>query len=550
MSSPAFTSTRSIGHRAPLLWLVLPMMAGLGAAKMGYSAPPSWLFAAGLSAVVVGAAVASRSACVSLALLASAMFLAGVASYQTHSPNVGAWDSLPPREMRLTVRIDRPFSSSNTRRSSALATIVRADRFDELAGRRVYLSIDRRRGESPLIRSAVAVVDGVLETLPADPSVDSFDGYLVNAGIQFRLTRGRLIEEKMPPSRYAQFCARSAQYFATVLGRGVENKRPRLVAVYRAMLLGQQSELSEEQRSMFRESGTMHVFSISGLHIAAIAAGLHALLSAMRLPSLVRYGFGLLTLWLYVDITGAAPSAIRAFIMVALIQSALALRVARNPIAALTASSLIILLIDPLQLFSASFQMSYGIVAALLLLGLPLADRWQQKLALFRHLPPATWGWPRKVVDVVWRGLVSASAIGIAAALVGAVTGLTFFKLFTPGAFLANLWLIPASTGVLFMGMISLLCGLVGFADGSSFANHAAVLLLWGIESGTRLVVGLPGVWIAGEFKLPWLGSVAFSALLAVLAMGYANNWSGPHRYFWAPFALVIVTLLFGVQFH
>ena len=37
---------------------------------------------------------------------------------------------------------------------------------------------------------------------------------------------------------------------------------------------------------MFRESGTMHLFSISGLHIAAIAIALHMLLGLFRLPAL------------------------------------------------------------------------------------------------------------------------------------------------------------------------------------------------------------------------------------------------------------------------
>ena len=38
-------TSRSLGHRAPLLWLVLPLMAGLAAGKAGDFLPVPWLLA-------------------------------------------------------------------------------------------------------------------------------------------------------------------------------------------------------------------------------------------------------------------------------------------------------------------------------------------------------------------------------------------------------------------------------------------------------------------------------------------------------------------------
>jgi competence protein ComEC len=293
----------------------------------------------------------------------------------------------------------------------------------------------------------------------------------------------------------------------------------------------------------------MHVFSISGLHIAVIAMGLHALLLLIRLPRVVRFVIGLIALWLYVDITGAAPSAVRAFVMVAVVETAMVLRLPRNPLSALATSALIILVFAPLQLFSASFQMSYGIVAALLLLGLPLADSWQSRLTLFRDLPKVSWGWHRRWIDLAWRATLAAAAIGTAASLVSAVTGVLFFNLFTPGALLANLWLIPACTGVLYMGMLSLLFGAPGFATGSVLANHAALLLLWTVEKGIQFSVEIPAMWFEAVFKNSWLGPLTLGALLIVLVVGYAGNWQGWHKGYWAPFAVVGLALVFGVTF-
>ena len=43
--------------------------------------------------------------------------------------------------------------------------------------------------------------------------------------------------------------------------------------------------LTEEQHTIFMQSGTMHLFAISGLNIAVIAGALEALLLLLRLPT-------------------------------------------------------------------------------------------------------------------------------------------------------------------------------------------------------------------------------------------------------------------------
>lgn len=538
--------SRSLGHRAPLLWLVLPLMGGLAVGKIlnGWWTP--WLLVAALLSVAICVA---RPASATTAIC-SAMFLAGIASYALHRPRLADWDELPPREARLTLRVDRTFGQRDPHKLGGLATVIRGDEpLQELAGQRIYFSFTLRRGDLLPIRSAIIFAQGVIAALPNNPPGNTFDSYLANAGINFRLSRARMLTEEKPPNGYYRFCALQAQRFSSMLGNGVISKRPELVGVLRAMLLGQQHELSEEQVANYRATGTMHVFSISGLHIAVIATGLHALLSLFRLPRLARFPLGLIALWLYVDITGGAPSAIRAFVMVAVVEFALALRLPRNPLSALTASTLIVLLYDPLQMFGASFQMSYGIVAALLLLGLPLGDCWQQKLALFRYLPKPAWGWQRTAIDAVWRGIVSAAAIGMAASLVSALTGILFFNLLTPGAFLTNLWLIPASSLVIYMGMLSLMAGIAGVAICTALANHAAIVVLWLIEAGIHFSMKLPAMWFAASFRSTWIGPVSLMSLFALLIIGYRREWRGWHRWYWPPFAVVVLVLIFGVQF-
>ncbi|MEY2881163.1 MAG: hypothetical protein RLZZ15_3543, partial [Verrucomicrobiota bacterium] len=279
-------TSRSLGHRAPLLWLVAPLMAGLAVGKFGALAPVPWLLGGALAAAGTAVVVAGRAAkwwwwtaiCV-------AMFLAGAAGYALHRPRLAAWENLPPREARVALRVDRVFAQKDPRRVSGLGTIASAEaHLRELAGQRVYFSLALGRGESAPVRSAEVAAVGVLVTLPRDPPADSFDGYLAGAGMNFRLTRGRLLATTRPATAYHRFCARAGERFRAILSEGIARKRPALAGLLRGMMLGETHELSDEQHALFMRSGTMHLFAISGLNIAVIAGALQAMMGLLRVP--------------------------------------------------------------------------------------------------------------------------------------------------------------------------------------------------------------------------------------------------------------------------
>ena len=390
---------------------------------------------------------------------------------------------------------------------------------------------------------------GVLQTLPRNPPGDTFDGYLANAGVNFRLTRAKVLATTAPATVYHRFCDAALRRFDRLLDHGIE-AHPGLSGVFRAMLLGQQQDLSDEQNLMFMQSGTFHLFSISGLHIAAIAGAIYGILMLLRLPSWGQVLIGAVLLWLYVDITGGSPSAVRSWIMVMFLHGSRVLRVPGSPLAALVASAFVVLILQPMQLFSASFQLSYGIVAALLLLGLPLADLWMQRWALFGDLPKSAWRWHHHGRDWAWRSFIGMLAIGLASTLVSTISGVTIFKLFTPGSLVANLVLIPASVLVVLAGFLSLLCGLVGLSGLGLVFNYAGILVLAGIEQGVRFFVGLPGVYHAAHFSSTWLGFAALGVVIAAIFYGYAVRWELKRGGFWPPFALAVLALVLGVRFE
>jgi len=542
--------SRSLGHRAPLLWLVLPFIAGLVLAKVTDSRLVLIPLLLALASGIMAVRAARRSPGAWGPALGVTALLAGFASHPLHRVRLDVWDSLPPREARLTVRVDRVFAPAQAGRAAGLATIVGTDsHLHELMGQRLYFSLQLPDSQAPPIRGAVLATVGVLVALPANPPLETFDGYLAGAGMTFRLTRGRVLGEVEPAPAHQQAYAQLAAFFSAVLGRGIEEKRPALAGLLRAMMLGATRELSDEQHALFMQSGTMHLFAISGLNIGVIAGALQALLLLVRLPAWPRFLIGAALLWVFVETTGASSSAVRAFAMAVFIQAALVLRQPANVLAALVLSAFVVLLISPLQVFSASFLMSYTIVAALLTLGLPLSDAWLARWSPWRDLPRPLWRPWQRIIESGWRLLLPSVAVGLATTPVSLLTGVQYFQLLTPGALLTNLLLIPGAMVVTIGGFASLVCGLIRLDAGVVLCNHAAALVLLMIEEVVRLSVEWPGAFVPARFVASWVGPVALTALLATLFAGYASNWSVKRGGWWPPVVVVGLTLLFGLNY-
>jgi competence protein ComEC len=482
--------------------------------------------------------------------MVAAMILAGLASFALRRQPPTAWGGRPAREARLTLRIDRLYPPAGTRpAASGLATIVRTEpHLRDLTGQRIYFSAAPRRGAAPPEPSEIVLVLGLLAPVPAQPPAGSFDDSLADQGLKFQLIRGRVLATERPPNAYRQFCARLAGRMTVLLGAGL-GRQADLAGLYRAMLLGRKRELSADQRQLFLRAGAMHLFAVNGIHITTVAIALHALLSLLRCPRPLESACVLAVLWLDVDTTGASPSAMRAFLMVGTVEVARTLRRPANPLASLAAAGTIILVADPLALFSASFQMSYGVMVGLVTLGLPLAAHWNERLAPYRHLPRINWSFRQRCRAQLQHHLLDALGLGAAAAAVGAISGVEFFNLLVPGGLAANLVLVPPALLVIVAGVGSLVLGFSGAPAAGRFCNLAAGIVLAAMTRTARAATAIPGVYFAARFRSAWIGPAALGLLLATCLFGYAGNWRRGRGGFWPPFALVGVVLALGVRY-
>jgi competence protein ComEC len=540
---------RCLGHRAPLLWLALPLMAGIAVAGEGIAPGPLPALIAALGAAAFAIGAARRRPGLWALALAAAMILAGNAAFTLRRYRPRGWDDLPPREARLSLRIERPFPQAKAGSAAGIGVIAGTDPLlREFAGQRIAYALSLRKGQSPPEASAVVSAAGLLSVLPRDPPAGSFDAALAGMGLNLRLARGRLIAESRPPDGRHRFSSHLAGRVAAILGLGLE-RHPALAAILRSMMLGRKGDLAPDQRLLFLHSGAMHLFAINGVHIGIVALSLHALLAALRCPRWAACAAVLPVLWLDVAATGASPSAMRAFATIGILEAAAVLRRPQSPVAALAASALAATIADPTALFSASFRMSYAVVAAILLFGLPLADRLKTDHPPFRHLPEPMWTPVQRAVARLKMHLLAAAGIGGAAAAVGAVTGIGAFGLLTPGALLSNLFLVPLASLVIAAGCASAAAGLAGAAGLSRLFNRAAGVTLGAMAGGMGVAVRIPGAWLDAHFRAPWLGSAALAALLAAMLAGYSLGWRRDRGGFRPPLLLLAAVLAFGVRF-
>lgn len=161
--------------------------------------------------------------------------------------------------------------------------------------------------------------------------------------------------------------------------------QPREESVLEALLLGYKEDLAPETKRAFQASGAAHVLAVSGLHTGIIYSILWTLLTlgGRRKPLYEERGkrialsiIILLGLWTYSLITGFCPSVVRAAIMASVFQLGYMCYRPVNARNSVAAAAVLILLFSPRSLFSASMQLSFAAVVAIL---------WAIKIIDYRH---------------------------------------------------------------------------------------------------------------------------------------------------------------------
>jgi len=249
-----------------------------------------------------------------------------------------------------------------------------------------------------------------------------------------------------------------------------------------ALLLGERADVDKAVLKSYSDTGTIHIISVSGLHVGIIFLVLQHLFKLVRVlkNELLKCALMILCIWFYAMLTGLPASVIRSACMISFYCIGKAINHQSNTINHVAASALFLLSIDTLYLFDVGFQLSY-----LAVLGILYLQKWI-----------SNWYQPKnKVMTYIW----STTSVSLAAQLFTLPLCWYYFHQFPNYFIIANLIAIPlssvalyASIGVLVFSKIHYVVLLFQWALQYSIAGLNAYLL-W-LSKWPMAVLALPRI--------------------------------------------------------
>jgi len=227
-------------------------------------------------------------------------------------------------------------------------------------------------------------------------------------------------------------------FISELVMRQMESSREAAIAV--ALLVGEEVSIDEEINAAYAATGTLHVLSVSGMHVGLI----FFLLSFMLKPLLkwkhgvhLYYPVVMLLVWAYAFVAGAAPSITRAALMCSFFLIAKWIDRKNQGFGALGASLFLILMTNPFSLFEPGLQLSFFAVLGIIWLQGPILRWWIPK---------------NVIVYKAWE----LTSVSLAAQITTLPVSLFYFGQFPNYFILANLVVIPLTTACIYTLLLQL----------------------------------------------------------------------------------------------
>lgn len=297
---------------------------------------------------------------------------------------------------------------------------------------------------------------------PRNPGEFDYTKYLRTKGIYCRgeADEGDISLVRKPPS---------VQRFIAGLRKSVVDQAercldPKAAAVIAGCLLGDQSLMEREDREVYRQAGIAHLFAVSGTHggiLLSLALHLEQVGPFRKRKKISRIlALGLLLF--YLGLTGFPLSMRRTFFMACMMQGAALLGRKGDTLGALAAAAFVLLWLNPQALFSAGFQLSFGVTWGII------------------HLSP----WLR-------RRLPALIAVPAAAQLAAMPAQAYWFYQIQPAGFLINLLAVSLMPPLLILSGLASLAGLCG-QNLAALLWQAPGLLAMVLDRGAKAWTSLP----------------------------------------------------------
>jgi competence protein ComEC len=397
-----------------MLWAAIAYAAGIVAGVYMWR-PALWWVVAGAAFVAAAAYFARRRSGLGWVLALAALFLAGALQIQLRAASPRLDTGIQPfadqQELQITAHVTRDGrlqqGGFNELKQTLDVESEQVQTSEQIANGQseaihsgVRLSIygprtsdaasnDANPEDSPDANSASPAAMPVFHygdrirfscklKLPRNfrnPGAFDYQGYLADRGIAALGSAKMQNVELLPGFSGSRIAAWRSRLHRGVVAKIHQLWAPREAALIDAMVIGEEAFIDRDTRADFQRSGTYHVLVVSGMNVSILAFSVFWTLRRLRLGDIPATLLTVALCVAYAFATEVGAPVWRATLMCAIYLGTRLLYRGRAMVNALGAAALGLLVFDPRQLFTASFQMTFVCVLIVAAIGIPILQR-------------------------------------------------------------------------------------------------------------------------------------------------------------------------------
>ena len=213
------------------------------------------------------------------------------------------------------------------------------------------------------------------------------------------------------------------------------------IAVASTLILGYKADLSDDVLQAYSKTGTIHVLSVSGAHVAIIFVLLNLALGFLnnyRYGKILKALIIITLIWYYSLLSGFSPAVCRAAVMISMVIIGKTYNRYINTLNILAISAFGLLFYDPFFILDVGFQLSYLAVFGLIVYQ-PVVYKW--------------FTFKNKWADKLW----AVCSISLAAQVITFPLSAFYFHQFPVYFLVSNLFIIIPSAVIMYAGIVYLL---------------------------------------------------------------------------------------------
>lgn len=304
-----------------------------------------------------------------------------------------------------------------------------------------------------------------------------------------------------------------ARYFPAVLRKNISQRISELfpedtAGFAKALLLGDDSQISFRENMEYQKSGIRHVIAVSGLHVSILFSVVYFVTGRKNLLTLL---LGLPVLLIFCAVAGFSPSVVRACIMQALVILSMAVNKEYDPGTSLAFAALVMLLVNPLTVTSVSFQLSVGSMMGIFLFSGSVSRYLLSRKLLKKYND-------KSVRGRLMRGGIKSVSVTVSAMVITLPLCALYFGMISVVSLITNLITLWIVSFVFYGIIISCLLSLIWTPAGTLVAFLVSWLIRY-IQLAAKIMSGIPGgvAYTDSPYAVLWVVASLVLILLFVI---------------------------------